>query len=85
MDKGPIVFILAFITLFCFSLLSVLPSKYTKLEESFEGFMKKNLVRLEFEKSPLHTIVCGATGTGKTCCWFKCWTILEVVSGSGTR
>ena len=29
--------------------------------------MNKSLVRFEFEKSPLHTIVYGATGTGKTC------------------
>ena len=28
--------------------------------------MNKSLVRFEFEKSPLHTIVYGATGTGKT-------------------
>ena len=43
-----------------------LPSIYTKLEESFGGFMNKSLVRFEFEKLPLHTIVYGATGTGKT-------------------
>ena len=42
-----------------------LPSKYTKLEENFGGFKNKSLVRFEFEKSPLHTIVHGATGTGK--------------------
>ena len=43
-----------------------LPSKYTNLEEGFEGFMNKSLVRFEFEKSPLYTIVYGATGTDKT-------------------
>ena len=42
-----------------------MPSKYTKLEESFEGFMNKSLVRFEIEKSPLLTIVYGATGTRK--------------------
>ena len=42
------------------------PSKYTKLEESFGGFMNRSLVRFEYEKSPLHTIVYGGTGTGKT-------------------
>ena len=28
--------------------------------------MNRNLVRFEYEKSPLHTIVYGGTGTGKT-------------------
>ena len=28
--------------------------------------MNRRLVRFEFEKSPLHTIVYGGTGTGKT-------------------
>ena len=37
-----------------------------KLEESFGGFMDRSLVRFEYEKSPLHTIVYGGTGTGKT-------------------
>ena len=41
-------------------------SKYTKLEESFGGLMNRSLVRFEYEKSPLHTIVYGGTGTGKT-------------------
>ena len=43
-----------------------MPSKYAKLEESIAGFMHRRLVRFEFEKSPLHTIVYGCTGTGKT-------------------
>ena len=43
-----------------------IPSKYTKLEESFGGFMNRSQVRFEYEKSPLHTIVYGGTGTGKT-------------------
>ena len=41
-------------------------SKYTKLEESFGGFMNRSLVRFEYEKSPLHTFVYSGTGTGKT-------------------
>ena len=45
---------------------SELPSIYTKLEENFEGFMNKSLVRFVFEKSLLHTIVYVGTGTGKT-------------------
>ena len=43
-----------------------IPSKYTKLEESFGGYMNRSLVRFEYEKSPLHTTVYGGTGTGKT-------------------
>ena len=37
MDKGPIIFILAFITLYCFYIFiySELPRKYTKLEENY--------------------------------------------------
>ena len=43
-----------------------IPSKYTKLEECFGGYMKRSLVRFEYEKSPLHTFVYGGTGRGKT-------------------
>ena len=43
-----------------------IPSKYTKLEESFGGFMNSSLVRFEYKKLPLHTIAYGGTGTGKT-------------------
>ena len=38
----------------------------TKLEEKFGGFLYRTLVVFEFEKSPLHSNVYGATGTGKT-------------------
>ena len=34
-----------------------LPSKYKKLKESFGGFINRILVRFDYEKSPLHTIV----------------------------
>ena len=50
----------------CYILYDSRPSKYTKLEESFGGFMNRSLIRFEYEKSPLHTIVYGGTGTGKT-------------------
>ena len=40
--------------------------KDAKLEATFGGFVNRKLVRFEFEKSPLRTIVYGATGTGKT-------------------
>ena len=52
--------------MFCYIAYDSIPSKYTKLEESFGQIINKSLVRFEFEKSPLHTIVYGGTGTGKT-------------------
>ena len=30
------------------------------------GFINRSLIRFEYEKSPLHTIVYGRTGRGKT-------------------
>ena len=66
MDKSGILFFLIIIIGICYLLYDSIPSNYTKLEESFAGFMKRNLVRFEYEKSPLHTIVYGGTGTGKT-------------------
>ena len=66
MDKGCIIFFLIILIGICYLLYDSIPSKYTKLEESFSGFMNRNLVRFEYEKSPLHTIVYGGTGTGKT-------------------
>ena len=66
MDKGGILFFLIIIIGNCHLLNGSIPSKYTKLEESFDGFMNRNLVRFEYEKSPLHTTVYGGTGTGKT-------------------
>ena len=66
MEKGSILFIFIIIIGFCFIFYNSIPSKYTKLEGSFGGFMNRSLVRFEYEKSPLHTIVYGGTGTGKT-------------------
>ena len=43
-----------------------IPSKYAKIEESFGGFIHRRVLRFEFEKSPLHTIIYGGFGTGKT-------------------
>ena len=63
-DSAVIIFIL--ITGISFMIYDSIPIKYTKLEESFGGFMNRSLVRFEYEKSPLHTIVYGGTGTGKT-------------------
>ena len=67
MDKGGILFFLIIIIIgICYLIYDPIPSKNTKLEESFGGFMNSSLVRFEYEKSPLHTIVYGGTGTGKT-------------------
>ena len=66
MDKGGILFFLIITIGICYIIYDAIPSKYTKLEESFGGFMNRSLVRFEYEKSPLHTIVYGGTGTGKT-------------------
>ena len=66
METGSAVIIFIIIIGFCFLIYDSIPSKYTKLEESFGGFMNRSLVRFEYEKSPLHTIVYGGTGTGKT-------------------
>ena len=66
MDKAGILFIFIFIIAICFTTYKSIPSNYTKVEESFGGTMNKSLVRFEYEKSPLHTIVYGGTGTGNT-------------------
>ena len=66
MDKGGILFFLIIIIGICYIIYDSIPSKYTKLEESLSGFMNRNLVRFEYEKSRLHTIVYGGTGTRKT-------------------
>ena len=66
MENGPFIFILVLVAFVYFIMYYDSAIKYTKLEENFGGFMNKSLVRVEFEKSPLHTIVYGAAGTGKT-------------------
>ena len=66
METGSAVYIFIIIIGICYIIYDSRPSKYTKLEESFGGFMNRSLVRFECEKSPLHTIVYGGTGTGKT-------------------
>ena len=66
METGSAVIIFIFFIGIYYIIYGSIPSKYTKLEESFGGFMKRSLVRFEYEKSPLHTIVYGGTGTGKT-------------------
>ena len=66
METGSAVIIFIFLIGICYIIYDSIPSKYTKLEESFGGFLNRILVRFEYEKSPLHTIVYGGTVTGKT-------------------
>ena len=66
METGSVVIIFFFLIGICYIIYDSIPSKYTKLEESFGGFMNRSLVRFEYVKSPLHAIVYGGTGTGKT-------------------
>ena len=66
METGSAVIIFTFLIGICYIIYDSIPSKYTKLEESFGGFMNRSLVRFEYEKSPLHTIVYSGTGTSKT-------------------
>ena len=66
METGSPVIIFIFLIVICYIIYDSIPSKYTKLEENFGGFTNKSLVRFEGKKSPLHTIVYGGTGTGKT-------------------
>ena len=44
MDKGVILFIFIIIIGFCLIFYNSIPSKYTKLEENFGGFMNRSLV-----------------------------------------
>ena len=66
MEKVSLILILLLVVAFCYIIYDSRPSKYTKLDESFGGFKHRNVLRFEFEKSPLHTIIFSATGTGKT-------------------
>ena len=66
METGRAVIIFIFLIGICYIIYDSIPSKYTKLEESFGVIMNRSLVRFEYENSPLHTIVYGGTGTGKT-------------------
>ena len=66
MEKGSLIFILLLVVAVCYIIYDSMPSKYTRLDENFGGFINRRVLRFEFEKSPLHTIIYGATGTGKT-------------------
>ena len=66
METGSAFIMFIFLIGICYIKYDSIPSKYTKLEETFGGFMNRSLVRFEYEKSPLHTSVYDGTGTGKT-------------------
>ena len=63
METGSAVIIFISLIGICYIIYDSIPRKYTKLEENFGRFMNRSLVRFEYEKSPLHTIVYGGTGT----------------------
>ena len=54
METGSAVIIFIFLIGICYVIYDSIPSKYTKLEESFCRFLNRSLVRFEYEKS-LHT------------------------------
>ena len=54
MEKGSAVINFIFLIGICYIIYDSIPSKYTKLEEIFGGFMNRSLVRFEYEKSPLY-------------------------------
>ena len=66
METGSAVIFFIYLIGVCYIIYDSIPSKYTKLEESFGGYMNRSLVRFEYEEPPLHTIVYGGTGTNKT-------------------
>ena len=65
METGSAVIIFIFLIEICYLIYDSIPSKYTKLEESFGGFMNRSLVRFEYEMSPLHTIIYGGNWYGE--------------------
>ena len=66
METSSLVIIFIFIFIIYFIVNESITNNYAKSEESFDEFVKSFLMRFEYENSPLHTIVCGGTGTGKT-------------------
>ena len=59
MQTGCAIFIFIFLIMLWYMKYNSIPSKYTKLEESFGQFENRSLIRFELEKSPLHTIFYG--------------------------
>ena len=66
MDLGSLIFGIIVIVAVCYIIYDSIPSEYAKLVEIFGGYADTSSVKLENEKSPLHSIFCGASGSGKT-------------------
>ena len=66
MERGAFIFGILIIVAVRFIIYHSIPSKHAKFEESFAGYVEKSLVTFEYKKSPLHTVVYGGSGTGKT-------------------
>ena len=67
MEKSSLILILLLVVVACYIMHDSMPSKNTKLDENFGGFIHRRALRFELENSSLHTIIIyGATGTGKT-------------------
>ena len=72
-----IILIVFFIFILCYIIYDSIPRKYTELDETFKGYEDRKLIEVEYEKSPLHTIVYGATSTGKTYFVRQCLKLYE--------
>ena len=59
METSSLVIIFIFIFIICFVVYDSIPSKYTKLEDNFGGFVERWLVIFEYEKFPFYTIIYG--------------------------
>ena len=66
METGSAIIIYIFVIMIWYIVYHSIPSKYTKLQNKFVGFINRSLVRFEYEKSQLHNIVYGGTGNGRT-------------------
>ena len=66
MEKSSAAISVIFIIILYFIVYDSIPRKYAKLEERFGRFIERCLVRSEYKKSPLHTIVYCGLGTGNT-------------------
>ena len=52
METGCEIFIFCFVIMLCYMIYNSIPSKYTKLEENFGGFINRSLIKFEYEISP---------------------------------
>ena len=59
METSSLVIIFIFLFIICFIVYDSIPSKYTKLEDNFGGFVERWLVIFGYENSPFYTIIYG--------------------------